>query len=126
MATDAALATSFASRSPFCPTLHPIADAEITRRQYVNTANAATASGVAGGQVWPYIALGQGFRRCLSSMPSDASRTPPVPRSECPNSEYIQPGEGMWDYAYTYDFAFSALIGAMMNDVKYLVQKRLS
>jgi hypothetical protein len=65
----------------------------------VNTANAAKAFGVRGGQVWPYIALGTGFRRCLSSMPSDASRSPPVPSAECPNSEYIMPGEGMWDYA---------------------------
>jgi hypothetical protein len=29
------------------------------------------------------------------------------------------PDEGMWDFAYTYDFAFSALIGAMVNDPKY-------
>eukprot|EP01051_Picozoa_sp_SAG22_P022048 SAG22_NODE_5125_length_1081_cov_1.018330_1_plen_100_part_10 len=85
----------------------------------VNTANAAKAFGVRGGQVWPYIALGTGFRRCLSSMPADAGRSPPVPRAECPTSEYIMPGEGMWDYAYTYDFAFSALIGAMINDPKY-------
>ena len=34
-------------------------------------------------------------------------------------SEYVIPGEGLRDYGYNYPFAYSALMGAMINDPQY-------
>ena len=44
----------------------------------VNTMEAAKKYGVKGGQVWPFIALGTGYRRYIKSMPSSPGRVPPV------------------------------------------------
>ena len=35
------------------------------------------------------------------------------------HSEYLVPGEGLFDYGYDYPYAYSALMGAMVNDPQY-------
>ena len=40
-------------------------------------------------------------------------------RADSYHSEYIIPGEGLRDYGYNYPFAYSAFMGAMINDPQY-------
>ena len=122
MSTNTALDLGVADKlSPFSPILYAISEPELMRRKVENTVNAARAYGISqGGQVWPYLALGTGYRRYLTSMPSDPGRDPPVPVAIYRyHSEYIVPGEGLFDFGYTYPFAYSALMGAMVNDPQY-------
>ena len=58
---------------------------------------------------WPYIALGTGYRRCLSSVPSADGGA----RVTCPVSSYMS--RGVFDFGWTFDPAYSALMGAQVN-----------
>lgn len=92
MNSNVAIETTFNSASPFSVQMAQIAEPELTRLTFENTANAASALGVVGGAVWPEYALGMGFRRFLKSMPLAPAQSPPYPLFQ--NSEYINPGEG--------------------------------
>ena len=65
------------------PVLYTIPEPELVRRQVENTAIAATAYGVKGGNTVPYLGLGFGNRRYIKSMPSDPGRVPPIPAAIC-------------------------------------------
>ena len=80
MSTDAALDLGQLGNaaSPFSPILYAISEPELMRMKVVNTMDAAKKFGVKGGQVWPFIALGTGYRRYIKSMPSSPGRVPPV------------------------------------------------
>ena len=88
----------------------------MTRQDFLHTAAAARQFGVTSGAVLPYVALGVGHRRTLAALPLSPGQIPPHPGGW---SSYIQPNEGWFDPANTYDFAYSALIGAMINRPQY-------
>ena len=61
------------------------------------------------------IALGVGHRRCLTSFPLSPGQVPPHPACWGTDSQYLLPGAGWFDPANTYDYTYSALIGAYIN-----------
>jgi hypothetical protein len=115
MATDVALDPAFDKRSPFTVTLYQIQEPEYTRQAFLHTAAAAKTFGVVDGAVIPYIALGVGHRRCLTSFPLSPGQVPPHPACWGTDSQYLLPGAGWFDPANTYDYTYSALIGAYIN-----------
>jgi hypothetical protein len=117
MGTDVAIDPSFDKSSPFAVSLYALGEPERTRQDFVHTAAAARKFNVNDGAVWPYLALGVGHHRCLKSMPLYPGQVPPAPH--CPQSEYVEPNSGLYDYGWTYDFSYSALIGAMINQKQY-------
>jgi hypothetical protein len=64
MGTDVSLDLGAADKaSPFSPILYTMPEPELMRRHVENTAAAATAYGVKGGNTVPYLGLGFGNRR---------------------------------------------------------------
>eukprot|EP01051_Picozoa_sp_SAG22_P008639 SAG22_NODE_670_length_7987_cov_2.733519_1_plen_1844_part_00 len=117
MGTDVAIDPAFDKASPFTVPLYAIQEPEMTRQDFLHTADAAVQFGVKHGAVIPYVALGVGHRRCIESMPLSPGQVPAHPRY--PGSLYIEPNSGWFDPANTYDFAYSALIGAMINQKRF-------
>ena len=115
MATDVAIDPTFDKSSPFAVSLYALGEPERTRQDFVHTAAAARQFN--SGAVWPYLALGVGHHRCLKSMPLRPGQVPPAP--QCAESEYTEPNSGLYDYGFLYDFSYSALIGAMINQKQY-------
>jgi hypothetical protein len=108
VATGFSFRERFEESSPFTTSLYALPEQQTMRDMFRLTSDFAITKGVT--TTWPYIALGTGYRRCLSSVPStDGKGT----RVVCPVSEYLS--RGAFDFGWTYDPAYSALMGAQIN-----------
>jgi hypothetical protein len=60
----------FDASSPFSTSLYEVAEPKLMQEQFAYTAALAKANGVTQGAVWPFVALGTGYRRCIKSAPN--------------------------------------------------------
>lgn len=100
----------FESSSPFTTSLYALPEQQTMRDMFRLTSDFAATKGVQS--TWPYIALGTRYRRCLSSIPSVDGKGD---RVQCPVSQYLS--RGTFDFGWTYDPGYSALMGAQVNQV---------
>jgi hypothetical protein len=108
----------FDASSPFATSLYEVAEPKLMQEQFSYTAALAKANGVTDGAVWPFVALGTGYRRCIKSAPN-AGQTSVDLQCTHPVSSHYLGDYAVFDMTYDYDRADSALLGALINSPKY-------
>ena len=108
----------FDASSPFATSLYEVAEPKLMQEQFAYTAALAKANGVTDGAVWPFVALGTGYRRCIKSAPN-AGQTEVDLQCTHPVSSHYLGDYAVFDMTYDYDRADSALLGALVNSPAY-------
>ena len=85
-------------------------------RRFTHTSDMAAAHGVTGATTWPYISLGAGYRRCLTTVPD----VPDAPNATLPCVVAPEVAYGtVYDIGWNFDAAYSAFLGAQINQPKF-------